>query len=65
MNMLDKVWIRILLSLLGGSIIAEFLKVSSNDPNKPTSVITILILAAILLGLLNWIVKRNKRNNNL
>ncbi len=63
MNLLEKTWIRIIASLFGGSLIVELINLSSENPNRPTNIMAILILATILFGLFTWIVNRKKKNS--
>lgn len=35
MNLLKKVWFRLLISFLGAGIIAEIIHISTGDPNRP------------------------------
>jgi len=64
MKYLKKTWIRIIISLFAGSLIAELIHISTGDPNRqgPTS-LSLLVYALIVFGILTLVVNKfNKRN---
>jgi len=64
MKYLEKTWIRVIISLLAGSMVAEAIHISTGDPNRPrTSNLPLLFYALIIYGILTFVVK--KRNKTM
>ena len=62
MKYLKNIWIRAIISLLAGGITAEFIHISTGDPNRegPPSLF-LLILALIVFGILSLVVKKSNK----
>jgi hypothetical protein len=52
MQFLRKVWVRILVSLLGGGMVTEIIHISTGDPNRPQTNNLTLLYALIIFGVL-------------
>ena len=48
MKLLRKTWFKIVISLIGGGIIAELIHITTGDPNRPMKFNPTLIVAVIL-----------------
>jgi len=65
MKYLEKAWVRVLISFLGGGVIPEIIFISTGDPNRPRNNNwnnMILIFAILIYLTLTYIVKNKKRN---
>ncbi len=65
-KLLEKTWIRIVISLVAGGMATEIISISSGDPNRPAnsadSYLT-LVFAIIFYLLLSTLNSRNKSNS--
>jgi hypothetical protein len=62
MKYIQKTWVRILVSLLAGGIVAEIIHISTGDPNRPRpgESYLVLIVAFIVFFILSAMVNRQK-----
>lgn len=58
MKYLRKIWIRVVVSLLGGGMAKEIIHISTGDPNRPMTANLTLLYAAIIFGILTLIVQK-------
>ena len=58
MNLLRKVWFRIIISLIGGGFITELIHVSTGEPNRPMKSNYSLLYGVIIFIVLTFIVKK-------
>lgn len=61
MNILNKLWARIIISLFGGGLTQEILHISTGDPNRPRGMNLTLLYALIIFAVLSWIVKSKNK----
>jgi hypothetical protein len=58
MKLLGKTWFRAIISLFAGSLIMEFINLSSRDPNQPIPFAMILLMGLVVYGILTFLVKK-------
>ncbi len=58
---LQKLWVRILISLFAGGLISEIIHISTGDPNRPTSEynsVLLLVCALVFYLVLTYILRK-------
>ena len=63
MGYLKKTWIRVVLGLIGGGMVAEIIHISTGDPNRPMTTNLSLLYAIIIFVVLTFFVKRQNKNS--
>jgi hypothetical protein len=53
---LKKTWVRVIVSLIGGGMVTEIIHISTGDPNRPMTTNLSLLYAAIIFGILTFII---------
>ncbi|MBK6931530.1 MAG: hypothetical protein IPH12_11970 [Saprospirales bacterium] len=61
MNYLKNTWIRAIISLLGGGMIAELMHISTGDPNRPMTTNLSLLYALLVYLTLTFLMKKLDR----
>ncbi len=61
MNLLRKVWFRMIISLLGGGAITELIHISTGDPNRPMTSNNSVFYGLIIFIVLTLIVRKKDR----
>ncbi len=61
MNYLKNTWIRAIISLLGGGMIAELMHISTGDPNRPMTTNLSLLYALLVYLTLTFLMKKSDR----
>jgi hypothetical protein len=61
MRHLQKGWVRVLVALLGGSIISELLHISTGNPNRPRAEGFLLLYAILVYIVLTGIAKQQNK----
>lgn len=56
MKYLKKIWIRVVVSLIGGGMATELIHISTGDPNRPMTTNPSLLYAVIIFVILSFIV---------
>ncbi len=52
MQFLRKIWVRIIVSLIGGGVVSEIIHISTGDPNRPTNNSLTIVYSLIIFGVL-------------
>jgi hypothetical protein len=60
MKLIQKLWFRVLVALLGGGILMELVHISTGDPNRPKSFNASLLFGVVLFGILTYIANKRK-----
>ena len=55
MKFLEKTWIRVIVSLIGGGMVSEIIHISTGDPNRPMTTNLSLLFALIIYVLMTLI----------
>ncbi len=61
MHYLTNTWIRVIISLLGGGMLAELIHISTGDPNRPMTMNLSWLYALVVYAMLTWLVKKSGR----
>lgn len=61
MKLIQKLWFRVLISLLGGGLIMELIHISTGDPNRPMGFNASLIFAVLLYGITTAFANKQKK----
>ncbi len=61
MKYIKKTWIRVLVSLLGGGMVTEFIYISTGDPNRPMTNNPSLLYGILIFGILTLVVNNSNR----
>ena len=62
MELIQKIWFRIVISLFGGGLVSEIIHISTGDPNRPVSdnsKIMPLVYAIIIYFIMTSLLKKN------
>ncbi|MEP6713869.1 MAG: hypothetical protein ABJA37_15690 [Ferruginibacter sp.] len=57
MKYLRKVWVRIIVSLIGGGMMMELLHISTGDPNRPMVSNFSLLFGIIIFALISFYIR--------
>jgi hypothetical protein len=55
MKYLEKTWVRVIISLIGGGMVTEIIHISTGDPNRPMTANFSLLFAIIIYVLMTFI----------
>ena len=61
MKYLKITWIRIIISLFSGSLVAELIHISTGDPNRPMPTYHFVLYAVIIFVIFTYIVKKTDK----
>lgn len=61
MKYLEKLWVRVLVSLFGGGMLTEIMHISTGDPNRPQTSNPSLLYATLLFVVITIIVRASKK----
>ena len=61
MKYLEKLWVRVLVSLFVGGMLTEIIHISTGDPNRPQTSNPSLFYAALLFVVITIILRASKK----
>ena len=57
MEYLRKMWVRVIISLVGGGLLMELIHITTGDPNRPMESNFSFLFAAIIFGLIAFYIR--------